>query len=153
MTYPGQPKHSRGPASVKAALRAPRSRSKSLDTGLCASAYYSAIRGMSDSYFHDRAPRRVEPLSEEIWDLRKTCSNKLSLTSMRIITYNDLHLEFGSGWMLPPAVNGDRCTHRPIFPRDAHCCSETTVADARRVQELDRCDKQDQDDVLGGFER
>jgi hypothetical protein len=31
------------------ALRAPRSRSKSLDTGLCASAYYSAIRGMSDS--------------------------------------------------------------------------------------------------------
>jgi hypothetical protein len=26
---------------------------------------------------------------------------------MRIITYSDLHLEFGSGWMLPPAVNGD----------------------------------------------
>jgi predicted MPP superfamily phosphohydrolase len=39
--------------------------------------------------------------------LRKTCSNKRSLTSMRIITYSDLHLEFGSGWMLPPAVNGD----------------------------------------------
>ncbi|MGB8832344.1 MAG: hypothetical protein WCC95_09355, partial [Candidatus Sulfotelmatobacter sp.] len=34
-------------------------------------------------------------------------SNKRSLTSMRIITYSDLHLEFGSGWMLPPAVNGD----------------------------------------------
>jgi len=26
---------------------------------------------------------------------------------MRIITYSDLHLEFGSGWTLPPAVNGD----------------------------------------------
>jgi hypothetical protein len=26
---------------------------------------------------------------------------------MRIITYSDLHLEFGSGWMLPAAVNGD----------------------------------------------
>jgi predicted phosphodiesterase len=26
---------------------------------------------------------------------------------MRIITYSDLHLEFGSGWMLPPAVQGD----------------------------------------------
>lgn len=34
-------------------------------------------------------------------------SNKHSPTSMRIITYSDLHLEFGSGWMLPPAVNGD----------------------------------------------
>jgi hypothetical protein len=31
---------------------------------------------MSDCYFHDRAPRRVEPLSEEIWDLRKTCSKQ-----------------------------------------------------------------------------
>ncbi len=39
--------------------------------------------------------------------MRRTCSNKRSLTSMRIITYSDLHLEFGSGWMLPPAVNGD----------------------------------------------
>jgi hypothetical protein len=39
--------------------------------------------------------------------LRRTCSNKRSLTCMRIITYSDLHLEFGSGWMLPPAVNGD----------------------------------------------
>jgi hypothetical protein len=47
--------------SVKAALRAPRSRSQSLDTGLCASAYYSAIRGMSDSYFHEpgSAPSRT----------------------------------------------------------------------------------------------
>jgi hypothetical protein len=62
---------------------------------------------MSDCYLRDRAPRRVGPLSEEIWDLRNTYSNKLSLTSMRIITYSDLHLEFGSGWMLPPAVNGD----------------------------------------------
>jgi len=62
---------------------------------------------MSDCYYHDRSLRRVEPLSEEIWDLRKTCSNKLSLTSMRIITYSDLHPEFGSGWMLPPTVNGD----------------------------------------------
>jgi predicted phosphodiesterase len=26
---------------------------------------------------------------------------------MRIITYSDLHLEFGSGWMLPPEANGD----------------------------------------------
>ena len=26
---------------------------------------------------------------------------------MRIITYSDLHLEFGSGWTLPAAVNGD----------------------------------------------
>lgn len=26
---------------------------------------------------------------------------------MRIITYSDLHLEFGSGWMLPSAANGD----------------------------------------------
>jgi hypothetical protein len=26
---------------------------------------------------------------------------------MRIITYSDLHLEFGSGWILPPALNGD----------------------------------------------
>jgi predicted MPP superfamily phosphohydrolase len=26
---------------------------------------------------------------------------------MRIITYSDLHLEFGSGWMLRLAVNGD----------------------------------------------
>jgi hypothetical protein len=39
--------------------------------------------------------------------LRKTCSNKHSPPTMRIITYSDLHLEFGSGWMLPPAVNGD----------------------------------------------
>ena len=39
--------------------------------------------------------------------MRKTCSNKRSLTSMRIITYSDLHLEFGSGWMLPPDANGD----------------------------------------------
>jgi len=39
--------------------------------------------------------------------LRKTCSNKHSPTNTRIITYSDLHLEFGSGWMLPPAVNGD----------------------------------------------
>ena len=45
MTCPGQPEHSRGPARVKAALCAPRSRSKSSDTGLCASAYRSAIRG------------------------------------------------------------------------------------------------------------
>src|ERR1700674_5752821 len=55
----------------------------------------------------NRALRRVESLSEEIWDLRKTCSNKHSPTNTRIITYSDLHLEFGSGWMLPPAVNGD----------------------------------------------
>ena len=48
-----------------------------------------------------------KPLSEEIWDLKKTCSNKHSPTSMKIITYSDLHLEFGSGWMLPPAANGD----------------------------------------------
>ncbi|MGA7794867.1 MAG: hypothetical protein WCA19_17655, partial [Candidatus Acidiferrales bacterium] len=48
-----------------------------------------------------------KPLSEEIWHPRKTCSNKRSLASMRIITYSDLHLEFGSGWMLPPAVNPD----------------------------------------------
>ncbi len=26
---------------------------------------------------------------------------------MRIITYSDLHLEFGSDWMLPPDANGD----------------------------------------------
>jgi hypothetical protein len=26
---------------------------------------------------------------------------------MRIITYSDLHLEFGSGWILPPNANGD----------------------------------------------
>ena len=26
---------------------------------------------------------------------------------MKIITYSDLHLEFGSGWTLPPAANGD----------------------------------------------
>ena len=26
---------------------------------------------------------------------------------MRIITYSDLHLEFGSGWMLPPDANAD----------------------------------------------
>lgn len=26
---------------------------------------------------------------------------------MRIITYSDLHLEFGSGWMVPPNANGD----------------------------------------------
>jgi hypothetical protein len=39
--------------------------------------------------------------------LEKDRSNKRSLTGMRIITYSDLHLEFGSGWMLPPAVNGD----------------------------------------------
>ena len=26
---------------------------------------------------------------------------------MRIITYSDLHLEFGSGWMLPPDAKGD----------------------------------------------
>ncbi len=39
--------------------------------------------------------------------MRKTCSNKRCLTSMRIITYSDLHLEFGSGWMLPPDDNGD----------------------------------------------
>jgi hypothetical protein len=45
----------------------------------------------------------AESLSEEIWDLRKTCPNK----SMRIITYSDLHLEFGSGWILPPDANGD----------------------------------------------
>jgi|SRR5450755_1210639 hypothetical protein len=26
---------------------------------------------------------------------------------MRIITYSDLHLEFGSGWIFPPDANGD----------------------------------------------
>ena len=26
---------------------------------------------------------------------------------MKIITYSDLHLEFGSGWTLPPEVDGD----------------------------------------------
>ena len=26
---------------------------------------------------------------------------------MRIITYSDLHLEFGSGWTLPPEASGD----------------------------------------------
>jgi hypothetical protein len=26
---------------------------------------------------------------------------------MKIITYSDLHLGFGSGWMLPPDANGD----------------------------------------------
>jgi hypothetical protein len=26
---------------------------------------------------------------------------------LRIITYSDPHLEFGSGWMLPPEVKGD----------------------------------------------
>jgi predicted phosphodiesterase len=26
---------------------------------------------------------------------------------MRIITYSDLHLEFGSDWMLPPDAKGD----------------------------------------------
>jgi predicted phosphodiesterase len=46
-------------------------------------------------------------LLDEIWDLRKTSSNKHSPTSMRIITYSDLHLEFGSGWMLPPDASGD----------------------------------------------
>lgn len=35
---PGQQERSRGPAGVKAALRAPHLRSKSLDTGLTASA-------------------------------------------------------------------------------------------------------------------
>jgi len=39
---------SRGPAGVKAALHAPRSRSWSLDTGLPASAYNPSIRGMSE---------------------------------------------------------------------------------------------------------
>jgi hypothetical protein len=53
----------------------------------------------------DNAKTAVQ--SEEIWYLRKTYSNTHSLTSMRISTYSDLHLEFGSGWMLPPAVLGD----------------------------------------------
>src|SRR5580698_4237936 len=26
---------------------------------------------------------------------------------MKIVTYSDLHLEFGSGWMLPPDADGD----------------------------------------------
>ncbi|MGA3087693.1 MAG: hypothetical protein ABSD75_03720 [Terriglobales bacterium] len=26
---------------------------------------------------------------------------------MKIITYSDLHLEFGSGWTLPPEAHGD----------------------------------------------
>ena len=39
--------------------------------------------------------------------MRKTCSNKHSVRSMRIIIYSDLHLEFGSGWMLPPDADGD----------------------------------------------
>jgi predicted phosphodiesterase len=26
---------------------------------------------------------------------------------MRILTYSDLHLEFGSGWSLPPEADGD----------------------------------------------
>jgi len=44
---------------------------------------------------------------------------------MRIITYSDLHLEFGSGWMLPPAVHedvmilaGDIVTLRDYEPLD-----------------------------------
>ncbi len=53
----------------------------------------------------DRSETAV--LSNEIWDWRKTSSNKHSLTSMRIITYSDLHLEFGSSWMLPPDASGD----------------------------------------------
>jgi len=50
---------------------------------------------------------------------------KHSLTSMRIITYSDLHLEFGSGWLLPPAVHrhvmilaGDIVTLRDYEPLD-----------------------------------
>jgi hypothetical protein len=41
-------------------------------------------------------------------------------TSMRIITYSDLHLEFGSGWTLPPAVTlaGDIVTLRDYEPLD-----------------------------------
>jgi predicted MPP superfamily phosphohydrolase len=39
--------------------------------------------------------------------LQKDRFKQASLTSMRIITYSELHLEFGSGWLLPPAVNGD----------------------------------------------
>src|SRR5260370_22736970 len=39
--------------------------------------------------------------------LKRTCPNKQILVNMRIITYSDLHLEFGSGWMLPPDANGD----------------------------------------------
>ena len=72
-----------------------------------AAAYYSAVRGCQILTSTNRSPRRLELPSEEIWELRKTCSNKRSLTSMRIITYSDLHLEFGSGWMLAPAVSGD----------------------------------------------
>ena len=71
----------------------------------------------------NRAPRRVEPVLmatvrlhiETVQKtavgggltLEKDVFKQAFLTSMRIITYSDLHLEFGSGWMLPPAVNGD----------------------------------------------
>jgi hypothetical protein len=51
------------PSRILAAIRTKtRSRSKSLDTGLCASAYYSAIRGCQISSSTNRAPLRGEPL-------------------------------------------------------------------------------------------
>ena len=62
---------------------------------------------MSDSYFHEpgSAPSRTAvegDLGFEKDEFKQTFS-----TSMRIITYSDLHLEFSSGWILPPALNGD----------------------------------------------
>ena len=56
MTCPGWAECSRGPASVKAALRAPRSRSKSLDTGLCASAYIQLSGGCQTSNSKNQTP-------------------------------------------------------------------------------------------------
>ena len=45
--------------------------------------------------------------------MRQTCSEQaFSIrATVRIITYSDLHLEFGSGWMLPPDGNGDVHDH------------------------------------------
>ena len=34
-------------------------------------------------------------------------TRKPSSLKMKILTYSDLHLEFGSGWTLPPEADGD----------------------------------------------
>ena len=53
----------------------PHLRSKSHDTWSLRFGLLFSYPGMSGCYFYDRTPHRIEPLSEEIRNLRKTRSN------------------------------------------------------------------------------
>src|ERR1700683_3403258 len=48
------------------------------------------------------APSRASPVRHS-----QGTETTTRVLNMKIITYSDLHLEFGSGWALPPEADGD----------------------------------------------